>query len=206
MGVLQNRTSFSRSVHNTILTLKQGERLKPLYVQPRVKPTRHSQMFWGAISFQLRTSLYPLLGDPNSARGGISGRCILKYLQKQLPTIVSPGLIFAQDNAPTHRAHIVQNWLSKWAEENGLKLIDWPPYSPNLNPIENLWKLLKEEICKRYPELSIMPKNNQSLQRLCEAAIEVWEEFHDDLLKKLISSMPRRLAAVITAQGWYTKY
>jgi predicted nuclease with RNAse H fold len=100
----------------------------------------------------------------------------------------------------------VQNWLKNWAEENGVTVVDWPPYSPDLNPIENLWKLLKERICSKYPELSLMPKNSASMQRLCEAAVEVWEEFDEDLLATLIESMPRRLEAVIAARGWYTKY
>lgn len=163
-------------------------------------------MFWGAISFDNRTSLYPLVGDPESKRGGISSRTILACLQEQLPTIAEPGLIFAQDNAPTHTAYRVQSWLQEWARENGVLLVAWPPYSPDLNPIENLWKLIKEEICKRYPELASMPKNNISLHRLCEAAVEVWEEFRDQLLQQLIDSMPRRLAAVRAANGWYTKY
>jgi transposase len=43
-----------------------------------------------------------------------------------------------QDNARTHTARVVQSWLVPWAEENGIELIDWPLYSPDLNPIENL--------------------------------------------------------------------
>lgn len=163
-------------------------------------------MFWGAIVGRNRSSLFPLLGDPDSARGGITARRILSCLQEQLPTIAEPGMIYVQDNAPTHTARIVRNWLHSFAQENGLELLDWPPYSPDLNPIENLWKTLKERICKRYPELSEMPKNDESLQRLCEAAVEIWEEIESSMIKNLVRSMRRRLAAVIAAHGWYTKY
>jgi hypothetical protein len=55
----------------------------------------------------------PLLGDPDSARGGITGRYILDYLQENLPTITEPGYIFIQDNAPTHRARIMSLWLEE---------------------------------------------------------------------------------------------
>ena len=180
--------------------------MKAKYVQPKIKPTRHSQMFWAGFSYQRRTSLYPLMGDPEAKSGGVTGRRIQECLEDQLPTILAPNLIFAQDNAPTHTAKIVQKWLKDWAEIYGLQLVDWPAYSPDLNPIENLWKLLKERINNEFPELALMPKNNSTLQRLCEAAISVWEDIDNSLLTRLIDSIPNRIKAVINIQGWYTKY
>lgn len=163
-------------------------------------------MFWGAFCFDRRTSLYPLLGDPNSPGGGVTSRRILECLQDQLPTICEPGLIFAQDNASTHSARLVQDWLRTWAQDHGIEVVDWPAYSPDLNPIENLWKMLKEGIYERFPLLATAPKNANSLQWLCEAAIEVWEDLKEELIDRLIESMPRRLEAVIAHDGWYTKY
>jgi hypothetical protein len=92
-----------------------------------------------------RASLYPLLGDPESARGGVTARRILSCLQEQLPTIAEPGMTFMQDDSPTHTARIVQRWLRNWLQENGLEILNWPPYSPDLDPIENLWKTAKRE-------------------------------------------------------------
>lgn len=163
-------------------------------------------MFWGSFCGNDRTSLYPLVGDPESARGGVTARRVLECLQEQLPTIAEPGCVFMQDNASTHTALSVQEWLGEWIEENGLEMLNWPAYSPDLNPIENIWKLLKERICERYPDLSEMPKTNEALQRLSEAAVAVWEDVEERVLKNLATSMRRRLAAVIAANGWYTKY
>ena len=95
-------------------------------------------MFWAAFSFKIRTALTPLFGDPQSKGGGVTGRIILETLQEHLPTICEPSSIFIQDNAPTHSCKIVQNWLVEWAQENGVELVDWPTYSPDLNPIENV--------------------------------------------------------------------
>ena len=46
--------------------------------------------------------------------------------------IWQPGLIFMQDNAPIHKAKKVIEWFN----ENGIEVIHWPPYLPDLNPIE----------------------------------------------------------------------
>lgn len=59
---------------------------------------------------------------------------------------------------------------------------------------------------ERYPLLAAAPKNSDSLQWLCEAAIEVWEDLKEELMERLFEPMPRRLEAVIAHNGWYTKY
>ncbi|KAL6405223.1 hypothetical protein AUP68_12067 [Ilyonectria robusta] len=51
-----------------------------------------------------------------------------------------------------------------------------------------------------------MPKNEESKQRLIEAAIELWEEIKLEVLQNLIFSIKRRMQAVVRANGWYTKY
>jgi transposase len=51
-------------------------------------------------------------------------------------------MIFMQDNAPIHKTQKSMDWFNK----NGVVLMDWPPYSSDLNPIENLWFPLKEGV------------------------------------------------------------
>jgi transposase len=141
-------------------------------------------------------------GDPESARGGVTARVYQVVLDRHLPPILGLGSIFMHDNASIHKAHIIRDWL----RENGINVMDWPPYSPDLNPIENLWALLKAEMYRLYPELIGAPNNTETLDLLIRCAIATWERIGEELLNRLIDTMVHRVKAIIKAEGWYTKY
>jgi transposase len=163
-------------------------------------------MFWGGFCWSRRSSLTPLLGDPSAPKGGVSGNTIRALYEEILPTICEPGSIFLQDNASVHTSHVVKEFLSEFSTENGVTILDWPPYSPDLNPIENVWHILKEAVYKKSPELGTLVRNRDSYKRLVRVAVGCWEEIKEDVLKNLVKTMHQRLAAVIRAKGWYTKY
>ncbi len=50
--------------------------------------------------------------------------------------------IFQQDLAPAHTAKGTKSWFS----DHGVTLLDWPANSPDLNPIENLWGIVKRKM------------------------------------------------------------
>jgi hypothetical protein len=103
--------------------------------------------------------------------------------------------LFQQDNAPIHTAKIVKTFFST----NGVSVIDWVPQSPDLNPIEWLWGYLEKQVRLR-PEI---PTTLAALERLLE---EEWYKLPPGVLGAMVDSMPRRVEAVIQANGHSTRY
>ncbi|CCE35402.1 uncharacterized protein CPUR_06831 [Claviceps purpurea 20.1] len=104
-----------------------------------------SLRFGGGIRSGNQGPLVVLPGDPDSKRGGVTSAVCCDHLEKYFPTMLDGDTIFMHDNAPIHTAKMVKECL----EELEVTPLEWPPYSPNLDPIENLWSCLKQQIFKR---------------------------------------------------------
>lgn len=159
-------------------------------------------MFWAAFAYGARTALVPMNGDPQAPKGGVSARSYYVVLSEHLPTILNENSIFMHDNAPIHTAGLIKGLF----EEMGVKVMDQPPYSPDLNPIENLQSILKQHIYRKHPKLEHVRNIVQTLEDLIKAAMDVWDEIRNEILYSLSNSMPRRVQAVIKGEGWYTDY
>ena len=107
-------------------------------------------------------------------------------------------LLFIQDNASGHATKETKDLLATLS----IIVINWPPYSPDLNPIETLWKPIKEYLQFHYGECKFKSYTEQR-ERLEEAWAEV---VTPGLLQELIESMLARMQAVIDANGKFTKY
>ena len=141
--------------------------------------------------------------DPNTKRNGYTAASYVGVLDEELPTLFEPGLLFMQDNAPIHTSRLVREWL----EENGIDVLKWPPYSPDLNPIEHLWFRLKKLVYSVRPDIEQVSGSAETVREmLYEALKRAWTMIEPEIMDGLVRSMESRVKAVIAADGWYTKY
>ncbi len=101
--------------------------------------------------------------------------------------------IFQQDLAPAHTDKGTKSWFN----DHGVTVLDWPANSPDLNPIENLWGIVKRKM------RDTRPNNADDLKAAIKAT---WASITPEQCHLLIVSMPRRIDAVIHAKGGPTKY
>jgi hypothetical protein len=95
-----------------------------------------------------------------------------------------------QDNAPIHTSKAV----AKWFLDFSIPITDWPPFSPDLNPIENVWFQLKKTVLELHPELvGATGKSEEDIQALERALVEAWDALPDKLFENLVKSMKKRV-------------
>ena len=85
--------------------------------------------------------------------------------------------------------------------------MEWPPYSPDMNPTKELWAHLKTELHLRYPDTRMLQGSPDIIRKiLIERLFTVWWDIGEETMNRLIDSMPHRVHALIAARGWYMKY
>uniref|UniRef100_A0A3Q3FZ92 Transposase Tc1-like domain-containing protein n=1 Tax=Labrus bergylta TaxID=56723 RepID=A0A3Q3FZ92_9LABR len=172
---------------------RRGERSAACSILQHDRFGSGSVIVWGGISLGGRTALHVL------TRGSLTAIRyrdeILRPLVRPYAGAVGPGFLLMQDNARPHVAGVCQQFL----QDEGIDAMDWPAYSPDLNPIEHIWDVMSRSIHQRH----VAP---QTVQELADALVQVWEESPQETIHHLIRSMPRRCREVIQARGGHTHY
>ncbi len=159
-----------------VLWAKEEGDLPACYQRSVQKPP--SLMVWGCISAYGMDSLHVLEGTINAER-------YKKVLEKHMllsrrRLFQGRPCVFQQDNAKPHTAAITTAWL----HSRRVWVLNWPACSPDLSPIQNIWRIIKMKKCQRWP---------QSLQQLETYIRQEWDQISTPKLQKLITLMPRCL-------------
>jgi hypothetical protein len=148
--------------------------------------------FWGCMSAQGFGKLYPFTTNLDRFK------LVQIYNKALLPSITKFGgspedWILQEDNDPKHTSKLARSWKA----ENNIERLPWPANSPDQNPIENVWNVLKIRVAEK------KPKNIKQLVRIAK---KVWADFKAEYAERLVESMSKRVQAVIDSAGDYTMY
>ena len=150
-------------------------------------------MMWGCITSKGKGILLPVDGTITSSK-------YCQVLQDGLlPTIdwyyPDSNCIFVQDNTPCHKSAETLEWLN----DRQIRVSQWPPQSPDMNIIENLWRLMKIELGKVTDTIN-------SRQDLIHALLQICREIPDEKYFSLYQSLPARMRAAVKSKGTMTQY
>lgn len=156
-------------------------------------------MIWGSISQSGPKELF--IFEQGSVDGMVFRRSIVPLIQKATTEMQQEGGIFGfnqravimQDGASLHTAKATRDlFLSK-----ELDVMKWPAQSPDLNPIENIWSLLKHRIGLHFP---------RDREAVIRAARLEWSRLTVSDTSRACQSMRQRCQAVIDTQGGHTRW
>ena len=147
-------------------------------------------MVWGCFSWYGVGALYHIKGILKKEK---YRQILIHQMRPSARRLQGDDFVFQHDNDPKHTSHLVKNYL----QNQQIEVLPWPPQSPDLNPIENLWSELDRQTERR---------SCNSEEELFKQLKEQWEKLSPDYLKKLVESMPRRCEKVIKSRGYPFDY
>lgn len=166
----------------------------PRPIQERHHSGKFSVLFWGCISSRGPGPL-TVVEDTLNSRKYVS--LLRRELVPEVNLLARQGedVRFMHDNASPHKSRFTDEFL----QTLDCDVIEWPPYSPDLNPIENIWAWLKYKLYADYPAA-------ESEEELIRYTFEIWDTLDEEMCRRYCSDYNKRLNAVIEANGLQTKY
>ena len=187
----EKKFELFNSKRRTYCRRRKNEPLRDDTIQGTVKHGGGSAMFWGCFGGLS-------LGDIHQVQGIMKKeeyhQILVKHAVPSGLRLLGNGWVFQQDNDPKHKSKLCNAYLRRKEDSGHLKLMIWPPQSPDLSPIELLWDEVDRQVQERKPT---------SVEALVRIVKSTWKEIAEDVLEKLLKRMPLLCQAVINAGGGY---
>lgn len=173
---------------------REHKRLLPHQVQPTEQGGGGKIMVWGCIT-------YSGPGDLSRIIGNLDSEFYLEVLDDYVLKSFSwysmdpANSLFQQDNSRVHTSNLIRKWL----DNQVFTVLEWPPYSPDLNVIEHVWGYIKHK-------LNEYEQPPESLDELWDRVQEAWASIPLEFLQGLYESMPRRMEEVVKNKGGHIEY
>lgn len=136
-----------------------------------------SIMIWSYIT-------YDGPGDIVEIEGTLTGEKYCKVLEVGISNKFIEKYVLVEDNDKKHKSEVA----TEYKDIRGIEVLPWPSRSPDLNPVENAWAILKKEY-KKLP-LHMRAKDSDDLARII---LDIWNNIPLQKFRKLVDSMPKRL-------------
>ncbi|UYV83093.1 SETMAR [Cordylochernes scorpioides] len=184
----ESRFCLSSDSRRVRVWRRRGERSNPAAIVERPTVRQRGIMVWGAIAYDSRSPLLRIQGTMTAQRyvDDVLRPVTLPYLQG------APNALYQQDNVRPHTARISQQALQD------VQMLPWPPFSPDLSPIEHVWDIIGRRL-HALPQ----PRSEDELWQMVERE---WRAIPQDAIRTLIDSLPRRVSACIAVRGGPTCY
>ncbi|GFX84802.1 transposable element Tc3 transposase [Trichonephila clavipes] len=192
IGLYARRPFLLSDSHRTLIWRVPGTRYHQENIIERHRSGGAGWLVWGGIILGSRTDLHVL---SVTMTGHIYRDVILQQHVRLFRGAMGAEFLFMDDNARAHHANIVDECL----QSEDITRIDWPAYSPDLNPIEHVWDMLGRRTTAHQPPPTCLPE-------LRRALLDEWFNIPQDQIDNLILSIPRYCKACIASSGRYTLY
>ena len=157
-----------------------------------------------SVEQQIRHAFSPAALPPGSITVSLSGRPLARS-RKSSPILEKPAqnsVCTSPLSSPICKAELSHDTLTR---ENDIPVLEWPAFSPSLNPIKHIWQALKSILHREWPYIEAIPGGPEAIRTELQRVIPLaWNEVTLDILQGLTESMPDWVKAVIAAEGWYT--
>ena len=151
-------------------------------------------MFWGCFSELGRGPLVAIEGNMKSKQ---YKQVLRQYFLPEANYLKENGhqVKLMHDNAPCHVSKEITSFLA----DTGVEFLEWPAYSPDLNPIKNVWAWIKYKLYTEFDSCT-------SKQELIDHVFHLWGTLDVEMCKRYCGNYSKRLIECRNKNGLNTKY